>query len=134
MTQANLCRPLHLYVIANAVPFSTRLLTIIAQKLVEEGFIVRVGDSTGVIVSGSLADGKLQEKLGSKLTREGFLPTSLDLSVTAAGLVLTSLSGWYASDTQPPIGEDRDINLGLACDQLLSRGLGDWRNKGCQRH
>ena len=98
MTHANLCRPIHYFIVAHssgALKFSEDDIRKLMDLLEKDGFSIVAGDHTGIIVSCNLQKTyNLLREL--KFTGMYFFPTTLNVSITADGLFLISLFGWYS--------------------------------------
>jgi len=87
------------------------------EGLETEGFIVVTSDDTGLIVS------RLELPEGFRHTiHEAFLSPSLNISITAKGLILVSVFGWY---TVPDIqsGEDAEVSMVMPILKYLEKVL-----------
>jgi len=95
LTHADLCRPLCYFVVAHTakpIDMSENQVQRLLEGLKAEGFTVLASDHTGLIVSSQgLPKGFEHAKIP-----EGFFPTSLNISITAKGLILMTVFGWYA--------------------------------------
>ena len=95
MTHANLCRPLHYFVVAHTTkPLSLSYSQIkeLINLLKKDGFRVVSGDDTGLIVSSGLETENLPEEL-KQIVSPSFFPSCLDIFIAKEGLILISLFG-----------------------------------------
>ena len=128
LTHADLCRPLSYFLVAHTskpLQMPENQVRKLLERLKARGFTVVCGDHTGLIAS---CHGLPQ---GLKLARnwEGYFPTSLNISITAKGLILASVFGWYAfSDIRP--GEDAEVDKMVPVLKYLERLLKNVTEEG----
>lgn len=109
MTHAELCRPLCYFMVAHTtgtLNLSEKKIYELAERLERDGFKVIFGDRTGLISSFKFV-GKAPRDLRETASTT-FFPTSLDISLTANGLILIFAFGWYTG-MDIPAGEDMEI-------------------------
>jgi len=98
LTHANLCRPLHYFVIAHTsrrLGLTNEQIKKLTKILEDEGFKTIAADETGLISSLNLVYvPALPERLKSMLT-SFFFPTNLEFYISKDGLILLLLNAWY---------------------------------------
>lgn len=121
MTHVEDCRPLHYFVAAYSESLRISWTRAGAERLLKvlesDGFRALAYDDTGLSVSADLTRDRLPKELEklNYMRVEGFIPASLDISISGNGVILISLFCWYAFYDIPP-GEDGDIR---ACEHVI---------------
>jgi len=127
MMHANLCRPIHYFIVAhtdNTINLTWNQINRLMKSLERDNFKILAGDDTGVILLCCLLE---KNNLPSELRNIGslyFFPSNLEVSISKEGLVLLSISGWYAQ-FDIPYGISRNITQIKPAIRYLEKKLGE---------
>ncbi|MCR8455859.1 MAG: hypothetical protein QXJ52_06175 [Candidatus Korarchaeota archaeon] len=126
MTHANLCRPIHFFVVAHTgMPMNLTWDQIenLIKSCEGDGFRTLAGDWTGVILTCQLNSEDLPEEI-KEIRSLYFFPSSLEAFISKEGLILLLASGWYAL-FDIPCGVSRDVKQIEPAIKYLERKLGE---------
>jgi len=111
LTHANLCRPLHYFVVAHTtgrLNLTEKQIKELVESLESDGFRTIAADYTGLISSLSIVGGTALPEEVKKMRISYFFPTSLEVFISRDGLILLSVNAWYPL-YDIPYGVSRNI-------------------------
>ena len=125
LTHANLCRPLHYFVIVH----TSRQLNLtwvqieeLMKSLEKDGFKTIAADWTGIILSLSIRDHALPEM--KQMITPYFFPTNLEVFISKEGLVLLLLNAWYTL-FDIPYGVSRNVEQVKPAIEYLKKKINE---------
>ena len=112
MTHANLCRPLHYFVIAHTATqlgLTDEQIMEMMKSLEDDGFKTLAADWTGLISSLNLLKGTTLPKRLKEIATPTFFPTNLEVFISKDGFMVLLLNAWCAL-FDIPCGVSRSID------------------------